>query len=57
LKLSLKSLRPGSVVLADDVDLFPELLAPYLGYVRAPANGFISAPVQIGDGIEYSVRM
>ena len=57
LHLTLVSLRPGSVVMADDLDLFPDLLAPYLAYVRNPANGFISVPVPIGDGIEYSVRL
>ena len=35
-------LRPGSVVLADDTDLFPEHLASYLEFVRNPQNGFVS---------------
>jgi predicted O-methyltransferase YrrM len=50
------NLRPGSVVLADDVTLFPDQLAPYLEYVRDPANGFVSVTIPLGDGIEYSVK-
>lgn len=57
LHLTSPSLRPGSVVLADDVSLFPDQLAPYLDYVRSPAHGFVSVLVPIGDGIEYSVRL
>jgi predicted O-methyltransferase YrrM len=50
------NLRPGSVVLADDVALFPQQLASYLAYVRDPANGFVSVYLTLGDGIEYSVK-
>jgi len=51
------NLRSGSVVLADDVTLFPDQLAPYLEYVRNPAHGLVSVLVPIGDGIEYSVKL
>ena len=51
------NLRPGSVVLADDVTLFPDQLAPYLDYIRDPAHGFVSVLVPLGDGIEYSVKL
>ena len=57
LHLTALSLRPGSVVLADDVLLFPDQLAPYLDYMRDPAHGFVSVLVPIGDGIEYSVKL
>ena len=57
LHLTAPSLRPGSVVLADDVLLFPDQLAPYLDYMRDPAHGFVSVLVPIGDGIEYSVTL
>ena len=57
LHLTAPSLRPGSVVLADDVLLFPDQLAPYLDYMRDPAHGFVSVLVPIGDGIEYSVKL
>ena len=51
------SLHRGSVVVADDVQLFPDLMASYLEYVRNPANGFISVTIPLGDGLEYSVRL
>jgi predicted O-methyltransferase YrrM len=56
LQLKMASLRPGSVVLADDVTLFPEQLAEYLAFIRDPAKGFVSACLPLGDGIEYSIK-
>lgn len=50
------ALAPGSLVIADDLDLFPDALAPYLAYVRDPANGYVSVKVPIGDAMELSVR-
>jgi hypothetical protein len=43
-------------VVADDTDKFESVLRPYLDYVRAPGNGYVSVRVPIGDGIELSVR-
>ena len=57
LKLMTPSLRQGSVVLADDVTLFPDDVAGYLAFVRDPANGFVTATLPLGDGIEYSVKL
>ncbi len=56
LHLVAANLNPGSVVLADDVALFPEQLASYLAYVRDPAHGFVSVCLPLGDGIEYPVK-
>jgi len=56
LKMLEPALIPGALVLADDLDLFPEVHKPYLAYVRDPANGYISVEVPIGDRIELSVR-
>jgi predicted O-methyltransferase YrrM len=50
------ALTPGALIVADDLNLFPDALAPYLAYVRQPANGYVSATVPIGDGMEVSVR-
>ena len=49
-------LSPGCVVLADDLKILPEKLAPYLAYVRNPANGFVSVELPIDDGVELSIR-
>ncbi len=57
LKVVLPNLLPGAVVLADDVNLFPDAVAAYLAYIRDPANGFVSVMVPMDDGIEYSVRV
>jgi predicted O-methyltransferase YrrM len=56
LQLLEPALRPGSLVVADDLDLFPEPLKPYLAYVRDPAHGYVSVKVPIGDAMELSVR-
>jgi hypothetical protein len=39
LKLLEVKLRPGAVIVADDLDIFPDLMRPYLEHVRHP--GFI----------------
>jgi predicted O-methyltransferase YrrM len=56
LKLLEPRLAPAAVVIADDLNIAPESLAPYLGYVRDPANGYASAEIPLGDGIEISIR-
>ena len=57
LHLVLGNLRPGAVVLADDLNIALEELTPYLEYVRNPANGFVSVALPLDDGIEYSVKL
>ena len=56
LRLLEPSLLPGALVVADDLDLFPDALASYLAYVRDPANGYASVKVPIGDAMELSTR-
>jgi predicted O-methyltransferase YrrM len=56
LQLLEPALRPGALVVADDLDLFPEPLKPYLAYVRDPAHGYVSVKIPIGDAMELSVR-
>ena len=56
LKLLEPALDPGAMVVADDLDLFPEVHKPYLAYVRDPGNGYVSVEVPIGDRLELSVR-
>jgi predicted O-methyltransferase YrrM len=45
-----------AVIVADDIDLMPEVLAPYLEYVRNPAHGFTSVALPLDDGLELSIR-
>ena len=56
LKLLEPALKPGVLVIGDDIDLFPDALASYLSYVRDPANGYVSVKVPIGDAMELSTR-
>ncbi len=56
LKLVEPALQAGALIIGDDIDLFPEALASYLGYVRDAANGYASVRLPIGDGMELSAR-
>ncbi|MGW5733214.1 MULTISPECIES: O-methyltransferase [Streptomyces] len=55
LRLLEPGLAPGTLVIADDVDL--EDLAPYLDYVRDPRNGYQSVTFPVEDGMEISCRL
>jgi predicted O-methyltransferase YrrM len=50
-------LRSGAVVVADNIFTFRSALAPYVAYLRDPANGFLSMTLFLGDGTEYSLRL
>jgi predicted O-methyltransferase YrrM len=50
------ALSPGCLVIADDVIALSEQMAPYLGYVREIANGYISCEIPLDDGLELSIR-
>jgi predicted O-methyltransferase YrrM len=50
-------LRPGAVVLADNVRTFKRALAAYLDYVQSGRNGFQSVTLPFPSGFEYSVRI
>lgn len=56
LELLAPKLRPGAVVLADNVRTFKRALAPYLDYVQSGKNGFQSVTLPFTSGFEYSVR-
>ena len=47
-------LRPGAVVLADNILSFRKSLRPYVEYVQSGSNGFESMTLRISDGTEYS---
>ncbi|MGX8907510.1 O-methyltransferase [Streptomyces netropsis] len=56
LRLLEPKLTTGSVVVADDTNLFPEKLKEFFGHVRTAGNGYTSLPLPLGDGLEISVR-
>ncbi|MFD9882713.1 O-methyltransferase [Streptomyces alboflavus] len=55
LRLLEPRLAPGTLVVADDVDL--DDLAPYLDYVRDSRNGYQSVTFPVEDGMEISCRL
>ena len=56
--LLLPRLPPGSIMLADNMNMFKHDLAPFLEFVRDPARGrFLSSTLPIGDGLEFAVRL
>jgi predicted O-methyltransferase YrrM len=57
LQLVSPHLRPGAVVVADNVGAFKADHAEYLEYVRNPASGFCSGLLKMNEGTELSVRV
>ena len=47
-------LRAGAVIISDNQ---PMLEASFLDHVRDPDNGYLSLPLPVGEGIEWSVRI
>jgi predicted O-methyltransferase YrrM len=52
LRLLEPRLAPGAIVAADDVSHAG--LGEYLGYVRDPANGYVTVTFLVADGVEIS---
>ena len=55
LKLLQPKLRPGAVVLADNIRSFEKDTASYIDYVQSRKNGFTSSTLKISDWMEYSI--
>ena len=51
------SLRPGAVVLADNVRTFKKTLAPFVARMRSGEIGFRSVTVPFSSGLELGVRV
>ncbi|TKD00548.1 O-methyltransferase [Polyangium fumosum] len=56
LKLVAPALRPGAVVVTDNVGVFKADYRDYVAYVRDPRHGFASMTIPFRAGTEYSVR-
>jgi predicted O-methyltransferase YrrM len=50
------AMRSGAVVISDNIGLFKADLADYVRWLRDPANGFHSSPLQMGELCELSVK-
>ena len=57
LELIKPNLRPGAIVLADNIFTFRKALRPYVDYMQSEKNGFSSTTLDIGEGFEYSVYL
>lgn len=49
-------LRPGAVVLSDNINTFKKTLAPYVAHMQGLSNGFHSVILPLGEGLQYAVR-
>lgn len=49
------ALRPGAVLLADNIRSFRTSLAEFVGYLHSGNNGWHSVTLGFGDGLEYAV--
>ncbi len=54
IKLLKPRLRPGAVVIAEDVLTFKRICKPYRDYMQSGKNGFVSMTLNFASGIEYS---
>lgn len=55
LRLLEPKLRPGALVMADNIFSFPEELAPYVDYVRAPGGPYRTTVIPFKTGVAYSL--
>jgi predicted O-methyltransferase YrrM len=54
-KLLKPKLRPGAIVMSDNIFTFKRALRPFLEYMQSGKNGFVSSTLRISDGFEFSV--
>ena len=50
-------LRPGAVILADNITMFKSALRPYVDYVQDINHGYRSITLKPDSGFDYSVRV
>ena len=57
LKMLAPRMRPGALVLADNIHTFRKTLAPFVAYMQDRANGFESVTLPLDHGLELSVKL
>jgi predicted O-methyltransferase YrrM len=50
-------IRPGGLVLADNIHTFKKTLAPYVAWMQDRGNGFESSTIALGHGLELSRKL
>ncbi|MEG3993876.1 class I SAM-dependent methyltransferase [Microcoleus sp. SVA1B1] len=49
--------RPGGIVVFDNVGTFKDDMKPYVEFLQDPANGYRSATLPLRNGTEFSVKV
>jgi predicted O-methyltransferase YrrM len=57
LDLMTPRLRPGAVILADNIFTFRRSLRPYVETMQSGERGFASTTLHLADGFEYSIYL
>jgi predicted O-methyltransferase YrrM len=57
LKVIERHLRPGALVIADNLNLAGSVLKEYVDYVGLERNGYLSVQVPLGDRLSVSLRL
>lgn len=57
LKMLKPRLKPGAVILSDNIFTFRKALRPFVDYVQSGDNGFASTTIPMAAGLEYSVHV
>lgn len=57
LKMLQPKLRPGAVMISDNIETFRKELIPFLEYMHSEKCGFASSTLKISDGMELSVLL
>lgn len=55
LKVLEPRLRSGCMVVADDLDIAPEALAPYLQYTHRPGGPYVAVEIPLGDKLDLAL--
>lgn len=57
LKILDQLIRPGGIIISDNVSTFKESLKPYVEFLQNPANGYRSSTLNLKGGTEFSVKV
>ncbi|WP_224366206.1 O-methyltransferase [Hyalangium versicolor] len=55
LQLLEPKLRRGTLLVADDIELMPEMVAPYVQYVHSEDSPYLAVKVPMGDGLDVAM--
>ena len=57
LKILNPLIRPGGIVISDNVNTFKDSLKTYVDFLQNPANGYRSSTLNLKGGTEFSVKV